>query len=130
MGTRRIRVGTRGIKVGMRGTRVAMWEMWVGMFGMRGIWVGMRGIRVGMWGIGVGTRGVEWNKNRKREKKFTKFNFRNIKPPYQGLMSSFSRNDPNQRYYLNGMWTCGPPVIIVNFLSSNEKIRLHFTQGC
>ena len=49
---------------------------------------------------------------------------RNIKPRYQGLMLSFSRNDPNQRYYLNGMWTCGPPVMIVNFLSSNEKVAL------
>ena len=50
---------------------------------------------------------------------------RNIKPRYQGLMLSFSRNDPNQRYYLNGMWTCGPPVMIVNFLSSNEKAALY-----
>ena len=50
---------------------------------------------------------------------------RNIKPRYQGLMLSFSRNDPNQRYYLNGMWTCGPPVMIVNFLCSNEKVALY-----
>ena len=33
-------------------------------------------------------------------------------------MLRFSRNEPNQRYYLNGMWTCGPPAMIVNFLSS------------
>ena len=50
---------------------------------------------------------------------------RNIKPRYQGLMLRFSRNDPNQRYYLNGMWACGPPVKIVNFLSSNEKVALY-----
>ena len=37
-------------------------------------------------------------------------------------MLRFSRNDPNQRYYLNGMWTCGPPVMIVIFLSSNENV--------
>ena len=40
-------------------------------------------------------------------------------------MLSFIHNDPNQRYYLNGMWTCGPPVMIVNFLSSNEKAALY-----
>ena len=40
-------------------------------------------------------------------------------------MLRFSRNDPNQRYYLNGMWACGPPVKIVNFLSSNEKVALY-----
>ena len=28
---------------------------------------------------------------------------RNIKPRYQGPMLSFSRNEPNRRYYLNGM---------------------------
>ena len=39
-------------------------------------------------------------------------------------MLSISRNDPNQRYYLNGIWTCGPPVMIVNILSSNEKVAL------
>ena len=52
---------------------------------------------------------------------------RNIKPRYQGLMSRFSRNDPNQRYYLNGMWTCEPPVMIVNFLLMK---KLRFTQAC
>ena len=31
----------------------------------------------------------------------------------QGLMLRFSCNDPNQRYYLNGMWTCGPSVLIL-----------------
>ena len=61
---------------------------------------------------------------------FIKSNFRNIKSRYQGLMLSFSYNDSNQRYYLNGMWTCGPPEMIPDFLSSNEKIRLHFTQDC
>ena len=50
---------------------------------------------------------------------------RNIKPLNQDLTLSFSRNDPNQQYYLNGMWTFGPPVMIVNFLSSNEKIALY-----
>ena len=50
---------------------------------------------------------------------------RNIKPCYHGLMLSFSRNDPNQRHYLYGMWTCGRPVMIVNFLSSNEKNALY-----
>ena len=40
-------------------------------------------------------------------------------------MLSFSRNDANQRYYLNGMWTYGPPVMIVNFLSYNEKFALY-----
>ena len=45
-------------------------------------------------------------------------------------MLSFSRNDPNQSYHLHGMWTCEPPVTILNFLSSNEKVRLHFTQDC
>ena len=49
---------------------------------------------------------------------------RNTKPRYQGLMLRFSLNDPNQRYYLNEMWTCGPPVMIVNFLSFNEKVAL------
>ena len=48
---------------------------------------------------------------------------RNIKPRYQSLMLSFSGKDPNQRY-LNGMWTCGPPVMIVNFLSSDGKVAL------
>ena len=43
-------------------------------------------------------------------------------------MLSFIHNDPNQRYYLNGMWTCGPPVMIVNFLSSNEKVAV-YSQG-
>ena len=38
-------------------------------------------------------------------------------------MLSFSGKDPNQRY-LNGMWTCGPPVMIVNFLSSDGKVAL------
>ena len=79
-----------------------------------------------MQGIGVGPRGIEWNKNRKKREKNPIFE---TKPRYQGLMSRFSRNDPNQRYYLNAMWTGGPLVMIVNFLSSNEKIRLHFTQG-
>ena len=37
----------------------------------------------------------------------------------------FSHNDLNQRYCLNGMWTCGPPVTIVNFLFSNEKVALY-----
>ena len=50
---------------------------------------------------------------------------RNLKPRYQGLMLTFIPNDPNQRYYLNGMWTHGPPVMIVNFLSSNEKVALY-----
>ena len=54
---------------------------------------------------------------------------RNIKPRYQGLMLSFSRNDRNQRYYLNGMLTCGPPVLIANFLlivtgSNCNKVQL------
>ena len=40
-------------------------------------------------------------------------------------MLSFSRNDPNQRYYLNGMWTYGPPVMIVNLLPSNEKVAIY-----
>ena len=40
-------------------------------------------------------------------------------------MLGFIHNDPNQQYYLNGMWTCGPPVMIVNFLSSNEKVALY-----
>ena len=40
-------------------------------------------------------------------------------------MLRFSRNDPNQRYYLNGMWTCGPPVKIINLISSNEKVALY-----
>ena len=61
---------------------------------------------------------------------FIKSNFRNIKSRYQGLMLSFSYNDSNQRYYLNGMWTWGLPVMILNFLSSHEKVRLHFTQDC
>ena len=48
-------------------------------------------------------------------------------------MLRFSSNDPNQRYYLNGMWKCGPSVLILcqwfqSQFSSNEK--LHFTQGC
>ena len=50
---------------------------------------------------------------------------RNIKPRYQCLTLSFSGKDPNQRSYLNGMLTCGPPVMIVNFLSSNEKVALY-----
>ena len=37
----------------------------------------------------------------------------------------FSHNDLNQRYCLNEMWTCGPPVTIVNFLFSNEKVALY-----
>ena len=48
-----------------------------------------------------------------------------MKPRYQGLMLRFGWNDPNQRYYLNGMWTCTPSVIIVNFISSNEKVALY-----
>ena len=41
------------------------------------------------------------------------YQIRNIKPRYQGLMLRFSCIDRNQRYYLNGVWTCGPPVMIV-----------------
>ena len=50
---------------------------------------------------------------------------RNIKPRYQGLMLGFTCNDPNQQYYLNEMWACGPPVMIVSFLYSNEKVALY-----
>ena len=50
---------------------------------------------------------------------------RNIKPRYQGPIEGFSHNDPNQRYYLNGMWACRPPDMIVNFLSSDEKAALY-----
>ena len=39
--------------------------------------------------------------------------FRDIKPCYQDLMLRFSCNDPNQWYYLNGMRTCGPSVMIL-----------------
>ena len=128
-GMQGIRVGMREMGVGMRGVRVRMRGTRVGMPGIR---MGMAGIRVGMRGIGVGMRGIEWNRNRKKktEKKFLKLNLRNIKPRSQGLKLSYSRNDPNKRYYFNGMWTCGLPVMILNFLSSNEKVRLHFTQGC
>ena len=37
-------------------------------------------------------------------------------------MLRFRRNDPNQWYNLNRMWMCGPPVMIVIFLSSNEEV--------
>ena len=40
------------------------------------------------------------------------YEIRNIKPCYQGLMLRFSCNDPNQRYYLNGMWTCGSSELL------------------
>ena len=45
----------------------------------------------------------------------------------------FSNNDPNQQYYLNGICTCGPSVLILFQLfqsqfSSNEK--LYFAKGC
>ena len=57
----------------------------------------------------------------------------NIKPCYQGnqTLLSFSCTDPKQRYYLNGIWTCGSSVLILfqwfqSLFSSNEK--LHFTQ--
>ena len=41
---------------------------------------------------------------------------RTAKPRYQGLMLlmlRFSCNNRNQQYYLKGMWTCGPPIMIV-----------------
>ena len=39
--------------------------------------MGTREIRVGMEGMGVGMRGIEWNRNRKKneKKKFIKSNF-------------------------------------------------------
>ena len=36
--------------------------------GMREIRVGTRGIKVRMWGVRVATRGIEWNRNRKKRK--------------------------------------------------------------
>ena len=41
------------------------------------------------------------------------YEIRNIKPCYQGLILRFSCNDPKQRYYLNGTWTCGLSVLIL-----------------
>ena len=96
-----------------------MMGKWGNRVGTWGIRIGMRGIRVGTRGIGVWMRGIEWNRTRKKQKKVIKSTFRNINPRYHGLMLSFSPNDPNQGYYLNGMWTCGPPVMILNFISSN-----------
>ena len=58
------------------------------------------------------------------ETEYLFYEIRNTKPRYQGLMSRFSRKDLNQQYYLNGMWRCRLPVMIVNFLSSNEKVAL------
>ena len=107
---------------------------------MRGIGLGMREIRVEMREIGVGMRGITWNRNRrKNEKKVYKKNQQNLnchktltfvlsnekqKASLPGSHVRFSHNDLNQRYCLNGMWTCGPPVTIVNFLFSNEKVAL------
>ena len=121
---------------------------------MGGIRVGMRGIGVEMREIGVGMRGTEWNRNRKKsEKKVYKIQFsffpeiekkkkkqQNLnchkmltfvlsnekqKASLPGSHVRFSHNDLNQRYCLNEMWTCGPPVTIVNFLFSNEKVALY-----
>ena len=99
-----------------------------GNIGNQGGNAGNQGGNVGIRGVNAGNRMEQ--KQKKKKKKFIKSNFRNIKPHYQGLMLSFSCNDPDKRYYLNGMWTCGPPVMILNFLSSNEKVRLHFAQCC
>ena len=67
------------------------------------------------------------------KRQYSFYQIRNIKSRYQGLMLRFSSNDPNQRCYLNGMWTCGPSVLILfqrfqGQFSFNEK--LHFTQCC
>ena len=70
-----------------------------GTKGMQGMEVGMREIGVGMRGIRVGMRIF--------------YQIRNIKLRYQCLMLMFSCNDPNQRYYLNGMWKYGPSVLIL-----------------
>ena len=142
----------QGIGVRMGGIMVGM--MGIG-FGMRGIRVGMMGVRVGMQGIKVGMRGIKWNRKSKMKVYKIQFCFSakikkkgklklsediNIcflkletKPWYQGFMLRFSCNDPKQRYYLNGIWTCGPSVLILfqwlhSQFSFNEK--LHFTQGC
>ena len=77
------------IGVRMRGICVRMrgWGENAGDLGGNvGNGVGMRGIRVKMWGRGVG----------------------NI-----SLVLRLSCNDPNQRYYLNGILTCGPIVLIL-----------------
>ena len=41
------------------------------------------------------------------------YEIRNMKPCYQSLMLRFNCNDPKQRYYLNGMWTCIDPVSVI-----------------
>ena len=39
------------------------------------------------------------------KRKYLFYQIRNIKPRYQVLIIRFNFNNPNQRYYLNGMWT-------------------------
>ena len=76
------------------------------MKGMQGMEVGMREIGVGMRGMVVGMRGIRVGMR-------IFYQIRNIKLRYQCLMLMFSCNDPNQRYYLNGMWKYGPSVLIL-----------------
>ena len=141
-------VGTWGVTVGRGDSRQehgelrwrseeSGWECreWGGNAGNQGGNAENQGANAGNQGGNAGNRGgnvgnrMEY-KQKKTKEKLIKSNFRNIKPYQQGLMLSFSRNDQNQQYYLNGMWACGPPVMMLNFLSSNEKVRFHFTQGC
>ena len=108
--------------------------------------------RMGIRGIREGMRGIEWNGNWKKWKKSYKiqFSFPEIekkklkrnpnchktfifvlsnekhKASLPGSHVTFQSQWPKPRYYLNEMWTCGPPVMIVILLMK----KLHFTQGC
>ena len=138
--------GMRGMMV-MRGIRLGMMGIRVEMPVMRGI----KGKNAGNQGANAGNK-LKWKKMKvykvqfsflteikKKNKKqnghkmliFVLWNERH-KALVPGSHVKVSYNDPKQRYYLNGMRTCGPSVMILfqwfqSQFSANEK--LHFTQG-
>ena len=112
---------------------------------MRGIWVEMQWMRGMGWecaksGRECGESGWKCyffaviKKRKKKEKneiriiikrKYYCYKIRKIKPRYQGLILKFNSNDPNQRYYLNGM--CTSNTHSQQFQQSHNISRITFT---
>ena len=105
---------------------------------MRGIWVEMQWMRGMGWECGESGWKCYFfaviKKRKKKEKneiriiikrKYYCYKIRKIKPRYQGLILKFNSNDPNQRYYLNGM--CTSNTHSQQFQQSHNISRITFT---